>query len=129
MRTYRGYRRVVGVHDGVQHDDGVVVTVEYNGRIRPLPLFLGIRSHSPCGFEWGYGGSGPAQLALALVAHVTGSRAEMPWIYQRVKATLVAGLAKDGWVVTDETIWDHIRAAVKESGRSIPPRKAKGEPL
>ncbi len=24
-------------------------------------------NHSPCGFAWGYGGSGPAQLALAIL--------------------------------------------------------------
>jgi len=28
-----------------------------------------IRNHSPDGFEWGYHGSGPAQLALAILAH------------------------------------------------------------
>lgn len=28
-----------------------------------------IRNHSPDGFNWGYGGSGPAQLALALLLH------------------------------------------------------------
>ena len=26
-----------------------------------------LRNHSPNGFEWGYGGSGPSQLALALL--------------------------------------------------------------
>lgn len=28
---------------------------------------LAIRNHSPAGFNWGYAGSGPAQLALALL--------------------------------------------------------------
>jgi len=31
-----------------------------------------IHNHSPDGFNWGYGGSGPAQLALAVVLKVTG---------------------------------------------------------
>ena len=30
-----------------------------------------IRNHSPDGFNWGYAGSGPAQLALALLLEVT----------------------------------------------------------
>lgn len=30
-------------------------------------------NHSPDGFAWGYGGSGPAQLALALLLAVTGN--------------------------------------------------------
>jgi len=29
-----------------------------------------IRNHSPDGFNWGYGGSGPAQLALAIMLEV-----------------------------------------------------------
>ena len=28
-----------------------------------------LKNHSPAGFEFGYGGSGPAQLALAMLAH------------------------------------------------------------
>lgn len=31
-----------------------------------------IHNHSPDGFNWGYGGSGPAQLALAIVLSLTG---------------------------------------------------------
>lgn len=34
---------------------------------RPLPLYLEEVQHSPTGFEWGYGGSGPAQLAYAIL--------------------------------------------------------------
>lgn len=36
---------------------------------QPLNLYLHLVNHSPDGFNWGYGGSGPAQLALALLAH------------------------------------------------------------
>lgn len=31
-----------------------------------------LRNHSPCGFSWGYGGSGCAQLALAVLLEVSG---------------------------------------------------------
>jgi hypothetical protein len=30
------------------------------------------RNHSPDGFAWGYGGSGPAQLALAVMLEIKG---------------------------------------------------------
>ena len=30
-----------------------------------------VKNHSPDGFNWGYGGSGPAQLALAILLEVT----------------------------------------------------------
>ena len=33
----------------------------------PLSAYLTEVSHSPDGFEWGYGGSGPAQLAYAIL--------------------------------------------------------------
>jgi hypothetical protein len=30
-----------------------------------------IRNHSPNGFNWGYAGSGPSQLAIAIMLHFT----------------------------------------------------------
>jgi hypothetical protein len=39
---------------------------------RPLRLYLEEVNHSPTGFEWGYGGSGPSQLAFAILADFTG---------------------------------------------------------
>ena len=35
----------------------------------PLDCRYDLFSASPSGFEWGYGGSGPAQLAIAILAH------------------------------------------------------------
>jgi len=39
---------------------------------------LELADHSPSGFEWGYGGSGPAQLALALLLDYTDDKAFAP---------------------------------------------------
>jgi hypothetical protein len=39
---------------------------------RDLSLRLGLRNHSPTGFGWGYGNSGPAQLALAFLKDAVG---------------------------------------------------------
>jgi hypothetical protein len=39
-------------------------------RLNPLPS-QNIINHSPNGFNWSYGGSGPAQLALALLLKFT----------------------------------------------------------
>lgn len=53
---------------GVRTPEGEAkVYVEEAGERRPLPHII---AHSPTGFEWGYGGSGPADLSLALVADV-----------------------------------------------------------
>ena len=49
---------------------------------------LKVRNHSPAGFNWGYGGSGPAQLALAIMLRVTGKSDG----YQDLKFKVIAGL-------------------------------------
>lgn len=54
-------------------------------------------NHSPTGFEWGYGGSGPAQLALALLADATGDDEIALALYQTFKWNLVAALQKEEW--------------------------------
>jgi len=48
-------------------------------------------NHSPDGFSWGYGGSGPAQLALALLLLVT-HRVIATRLHQALKEELIAGL-------------------------------------
>ena len=55
----------MSTYSGVRTDAGCVVTVDG----KPLGPRLDLFNHSPTGFEWGYFGSGPAQLALAIVAH------------------------------------------------------------
>jgi hypothetical protein len=46
----------------------IVHVVELDGDSHLLNPRLDLFNHSPTGFEWGYGGSGPAQLALAILA-------------------------------------------------------------
>ena len=54
MKTYPGCRTESGC---------TVIVSDANGSCELRPRF-DLRNHSPAGFEWGYGGSGPAQLAL-----------------------------------------------------------------
>lgn len=57
--------RVEAFHDG----DFATAVVLVNGqRLDPGPSQR-VSNPSPDGFAWGYGGSGPAQLALALLLH------------------------------------------------------------
>ena len=53
-------------------------------------------NHSPDGFQAGYGGSGPAQLAFALVAAAVSVQAAKDH-YQQFKDDVVAGLDEDEW--------------------------------
>lgn len=49
-----------------------------------------LRSHSPCGFAWGYGGSGPGQLALALLLHFSNDEEFSLRFYQTFKWDVVS---------------------------------------
>lgn len=42
--------------------------VTHDQQLHGIDPRLDLRRHSPTGFEFGYGGSGPAQLALAILA-------------------------------------------------------------
>jgi len=45
--------------------------VQVDGKLISSAKSFSVHPHSPDGFAWGYGGSGPAQLALALMLLVT----------------------------------------------------------
>lgn len=65
---------------------------------RDLPLYLNEVNHSPTGFAWGYGGSGPAQLAYAILRNYLGehniarSKTIAKALYQRFKWDVIAPL-------------------------------------
>lgn len=71
------------------------VMVNDGWRLRPLALRLDLDNHSPDGFAWGYNGSGPAQLALALLADALRDDNLALAIHQRFKSTVVASWNKD----------------------------------
>jgi len=52
-----------------------------------------VRNHSPDGFNWGYGGSGPAQLALAVMLEVYEQKHAIS-VYQDFKWNHIAKLPK-----------------------------------
>jgi hypothetical protein len=78
----------------------------------PLDPHLEVMNKSPTGFAWGYGGSGPAQLAFALLAAVIGvERARNPELFQRFKFEVVAKLDPDkGWKLTEDEITNWVAA-------------------
>lgn len=87
---------------------------------------LDLRNHSPSGMDWGYCGSGPAQLALAILADVLQDDDAALRCYQRFKFDIVAMLDRagftldqlqvEGWIIsyigardlakTNGSIWD-----------------------
>lgn len=59
--------------------------------------------HSPDGFNWGYCGSGPAELARCLLLEVIGKDSGEKWHYQDFKNEIVSRFADD-WEITDISI-------------------------
>ena len=60
-------------------------------------------NHSPDGFQWGYGGSGPAQLALAILYDVTGDGELSVRLHQDFKNDKIVQL-DDRFILIDREI-------------------------
>ena len=98
-------RDTVIAYEGRIEDGGCRVDrVRRNGPA-PLDPRRDLRDHSPSGLAWGYGGSGPAQLALALLADHLHDDPRALGLYQDFKQLVVAGLDSDeGWQLTPDAM-------------------------
>jgi hypothetical protein len=86
----------VSRYEGNRTKAGAIVTV--NGEL--LDVRLDLRNHSPTGFDWGYCGSGPAQLSLAILADHLKDDEQALNLYQHFKWTVVATLPKKRWMLS-----------------------------
>ena len=62
-----------------------------------------VNNHSPDGFAWGYGGSGPAQLALAVLLEIFTQQQALNF-YEYFKNQIIAHLPKGNFNVTIQVI-------------------------
>ncbi len=95
------------IYRGSRSGGEAVVYVRESKETGPDQLLdprLNLANHSPDGLEWGYNGSGPAQLALALVADVLGEDIALS-VYQEFKRRVVANLPAI-WSLTEERVWE-----------------------
>ena len=73
-----------------------------------------VRNHSPTGFAWGYGGSGPAQLALAILMDQRVPPRIAERFYQSFKRDCTSRLPDDKFrlsiAVVDRWIEDNVSA-------------------
>lgn len=99
MITYKGKRTNKGVGSQI---------VLRNGRPLSPRASLKLYPHSPDGFNWGYGGSGPAQLALALLYNATHDKNLALHNYQAFKWGHVSRWG-DSWQITDQEILGWLR--------------------
>ena len=112
MKIYRGKR-----FNSYQ----VVEVMSCDGSVRDLDPepSQAIQNHSHEGFNWGYNGSRPAQLALAILLHVTGDVAIASQHYQDFKAACVCHFP-DTWELSSEAVrtWLLARCVDVESDAS-----------
>lgn len=99
MAIYRGYR---------YQEAGPLVVTKDGAVLSPAPSQK-VWNHSPDGFQWGYGGSGPAQLALALLLDVTGDPELSVRLHQAFKQDFVVGW-KEKWEITSDEIKSWVKA-------------------
>ena len=94
MKIYKGKRLNPG-----EGKISFVVDVEVTVNDEPLKHRV---HHSPDGFNWGYGGSGPADLARSILWDFIGAE-PTPGLYQIFKEHFVAEW-EDTWEITSEEI-------------------------
>ena len=107
---------------GERRQGEVLVTVD--GTPLDWRASLAVRNHSPTGPAWGYSGSGPAQLALAVLLAVT-DEVTAERFYQKFKRDVLSLIEADRWTLDagDVRRWlelavetdDVVRMAVHEA--------------
>ena len=102
MKIFRGEKQ--------EQVGGCVVKIDNNGYITELSLekSFEVVQHSPTGFQWGYGGSGPAQLAAAILYETTNDPKLTQRYYQDFKVAHVAKW-EDTFEITELEIHDWLR--------------------
>ena len=109
MKVYKGFRG----------ENGAQVVIKQDGIEMHLRERWDLRNHSPDGFEWGYGGSGPAQLALAICADATRDDAVAQQVYQDFKFRVVSSLDHEGFLLTEHYVKTIIDEILMERARKI----------
>lgn len=89
----------------------VVINICYpNGQSTPLTHRV---QHSPTGMEWGYNGSGPADLARSILWELIGEEPETA-LYQKFKYNFIATAPYVGFVLQEDEIEMWIENEIKD---------------
>jgi len=108
------------IFTGQRSDAGphVVQMISAQGA-EPLPMRLDLANHSPSGFEWGYVGAGPAQLALALCAAIMDSKRARE-AYETVEVKLIAPISTDSWTLSVAQVLAVLGRSAKPAWKASP---------
>lgn len=102
------------IYRAIRFGNGKCVVTRDGTKIDPrLDLF----NHSPTGFEWGYGGSGPAQTALAILADYLKDDDRAVLLHQKFKWDVVAKQPHRGWYIKESVLrgWLKLHENVKDA--------------
>ena len=112
-RIYYGFR------NGAEIVIGVLTVGPGGGPPVSIEELTHYPSHSPTGFEWGYQGSGPADLAFSILAHyfkeeyevvnytrqaVDPAKVRALEIYVPFKNLIIANLPANEWALTETAV-------------------------
>lgn len=98
---------------GKRTPTGTIVLVNEGGDASAnLPLYLNEVDHSPTGFEWGYYGSGPSQLAYAILRYMFGkmlvdqdkAREVAEKNHMEFKRDVIGGIHSETWKLTEREL-------------------------
>ena len=76
-----------------------------------------VYNHSPSGFEWGYGGSGPCQLALAILLELYDRQTALAY-YKKFKGEFIATASYNGFVISSDSIDEWLEKEKKDESSS-----------
>lgn len=113
--------------------DGVVLRRNEKGEPETNVLWV-VTSHSPCSYEWNYGGSGPADLALNIAEHALnalhykgnrqkcfkGDCFDLAWaMHQELKWKFIASAPREGTIIPWQDILDFVKDFLEKESTNI----------
>jgi hypothetical protein len=109
-------------YSGVRTPLNFQVFVWEGEEMLPLDPRNDLRNHSPDGLECGYSGSGPAQLALAMLADFTGDDGLALDLYQAFKQEVIARMPREegSWEIGAERIRQFLTSKQQGQPREQP---------
>lgn len=111
MKTYTGENTGAGGQEVMVNEVRAVKGADIGksgGYELPLKPSLKLFNHSPDGFQWGYQGSGCAQLALAILLDLTNDKDLSVRLHQEFKRHFIATASKK-LVITEPEIIEWLK--------------------
>lgn len=101
--SWKIHKAPTKIYEGAYSLGSFYVSVN-SEKLSPGPS-LALINHSPSGFAWGYNGSGPAQLALAILLDYTGDSTFARRYHQRFREEIISHLPQNvSWMMDDTDI-------------------------